>query len=105
MREDALVIEPVGPLSREVDSIGVNLRSRGRETRLGRFSLGADSTAQLPWLPGKRWVLRLRQADVLAKTVTLPIAAEHHVRQALAFQMDQETPFTPNEIYWSHVIA
>src|SRR5579864_7607353 len=81
-REDALVVEPLGPLSGEVDGISVNLRRHGR-----------------------RWVLRLRQADVLAKTVTLPIAAERQVHDALAFQMDQETPFTPDEIYWSHFIA
>jgi general secretion pathway protein L len=105
MLEDALVIEPVGPLSREVDHIGINLRHHGRETPLGRFSLAADSVAELARPPGKRFVLRLRQADVLAKTVTLPIAAENHVRQALAFQMDQETPFTPDELYWSHFIA
>jgi general secretion pathway protein L len=104
-REDALVIEPLGPLSGELDAIRVNLRRHGRESLLGRYSLTADSVAQLPRRPGKRWVLRLRQADVLAKTVTLPIAAERQVHQALAFQMDQETPFTPDEIYWSHFIA
>jgi general secretion pathway protein L len=103
--EDALVIEPVGSPSRGVDSIGVNLRRRGRETPLGHFSLAADSADELPRSPGKRWVLRLRQADVLAKTMSLPIAAENHARQALAFQMDQETPFTPDEIYWSHSIT
>ncbi len=105
IREDSLVIEPMGPPSREVDSIGVNPRRHGQETFLGRFSLASDSMAELPRPPGKRWVLRLRQADVLAKTVTLPIAAENHVHQALAFQMDQETPFTPDEIYWSHFIS
>jgi general secretion pathway protein L len=102
--EDALVIEPVGSPSRELDTIGINLRRRGRETPLGHFSLAAGSADELPRSPGKRWVLRLRQADVLAKTVTLPLAAENHARQALAFQMDQETPFTPDEIYWSHSI-
>jgi len=105
MRDDALVIEPVGPPSGEVDSIGVNLRRNGRETLLGRFNLASDSVAELPRPPGRHWVLRLRQADVLAKTVTLPIAVENHVHQALAFQMDQETPFAPDEIYWSHFIA
>src|ERR1700719_877928 len=104
LRED-LVIEPLGPPSCEVDGIGVNLRRHGRETPLGRFSLTAGSAAELPRRPGQRWVLRLGQADVLAKTVTLPIAAEGQVHQVLAFQMRQETPFTPDEIYWSHFIA
>jgi len=104
-REDALVVEPLGPLSGEVDGISVNLRRHGRESSLGRYSLSAASMAELPRRAGRRWVLRLRQADVLAKTVTLPIAAERQVHDALAFQMDQETPFTPDEIYWSHFIA
>jgi general secretion pathway protein L len=104
-RKDALVIEPVGSLPDDVDDISVNLRRRGRESLVGRYSLAAASLAQLPRPPGRRWVLRLRQSDVLAKTVTLPIAAERQVREALAFQMDQETPFTPDEIYWSHFIA
>jgi general secretion pathway protein L len=104
MRED-LVIELLGAPSPEIDSIRVNLRRNGRETLLGRFSLTADSMAELPRRPGQRWVLRLRQADVLAKTVTLPIAAEGQVHQALAFQMHQQTPFTLDEIYWSHFIT
>jgi general secretion pathway protein L len=103
--EDAMVVEPLGPPSGEVDGIRVNLRHHGRESLLGSYSLTADSVAGLPRRPGRRWVLRLRQTDVLAKTVTLPLAAERQVHEALAFQMDQETPFTPDEIYWSHFIA
>src|SRR5438874_6857768 len=77
--EDALVIEPMAALSRdthgEINGIDVNLRRHGRETSLGHFSLSADTVAELPRPPGNRIVLRLRQEDVLAKTVTLPIAA------------------------------
>src|SRR5260370_464691 len=97
--------DAVGPLSGEIDSIGINLRRRGRETALGHFRVAADLLEELPRPPGNRFVLRLRQADVLAKTVTLPIAAENHIHQALSFQMDQETPFAPDEIYWSHFIT
>jgi general secretion pathway protein L len=99
-REDALIIEP----SPEADAIAVSLRRRGRETTLGRFNLAADA-ARLPAPNGQRCVLRLPQTGVLAKTVSLPIAAERHVHQALQFQMDQETPFTSGEIYWSHYIT
>jgi general secretion pathway protein L len=104
-REDALVVEPLGPLSGEVEGIRVTLRRHGKESLLGGYSLAGESMAGLPRRPGRRWVLRLRQTDVLAKTVTLPIAAERQVHEALAFQMDQETPFTPDEIYWSHFIT
>ncbi len=103
--EDALVVSPVGPLSGEIDSIGINLRRHGRETALGHFRVAADLLEELPRPPSNRFVLRLRQADVLAKTVTLPSAAENHIHQALSFQMDQETPFALDEIYWSHFIS
>jgi general secretion pathway protein L len=102
---DALVIEPAAPLSQQPEGIAVDLRRHGRETSLGHFSLAGDALAELPRPPGNRVALRLRQRDVLAKTVTLPLAAEHHLHQALAFQMDQETPFSTDEIYWSHAIA
>src|SRR5437879_3350206 len=105
VREDALVIEPAGALSGDGDAIAMILRQRGRETPLGQLSLASAAANQLPRPPGNRVVLRLRQEDVLAKTVTLPIAAEHHLHQALAFQMDQETPFAADEIYWSHAVA
>src|SRR6266568_623137 len=103
--EDALVVEPVGPLSSQIDSIRINLRRHGKETALGQFRVTADSLVELPRPPGNRFVLRLRRADVLAKTVTLPIAAENQIHQALSFQMDQETPFALHEIYWSHFIS
>jgi general secretion pathway protein L len=105
VREDALVIEPAAALSGDINGIGMILRRRGRETPLGQFSLATEAAGELPRPPGNRVVLRLRQADVLAKTVALPLAAEHHLHQALAFQMDQETPFAADEIYWSHAVA
>jgi general secretion pathway protein L len=53
-------------------------------------------------MAGKTTVLRLGEADVLGKTVSLPLAAERELDQALAFEMDRETPFTAEELYWSH---
>jgi general secretion pathway protein L len=103
-REDALVIEPRAAAG-EVLGVDVSLRRHADETLLGHFSLAAEAIAELPRPPGNRVVLRLHQDDVLAKTLTLPIAAESHLHQALAFQMDQETPFAPDEIYWSHVVS
>src|SRR5205814_1247039 len=99
--DDALVIEPSG----DGDSIDIRLRRNSREISLGRFSLAADAAGELPPAQGRRWVLRLNQAAILAKTLSLPLAAERHVHQALQFQMDQETPFTPDEIYWSHYLV
>jgi general secretion pathway protein L len=101
---DAVVISPVGRLNRGVGSVAIGLRRRGRETELGRFGLGAGAPRDLPGIAGLSAVLRLDAADVLEKTVILPLAAERDLEQVLAFEMDRETPFTADELYWSHAI-
>jgi general secretion pathway protein L len=99
---DALVISPIGTTVHGIDAVAVNLRRNGSETSLGRFALGATGLAGLPGAAGNPAVLRLGAADVLGKTVTLPVAAERELDQALAFEMDLETPFEAEELYWTH---
>jgi len=99
---DALVVAPTGPLDRGPDSVAVGLRQHGREAPLGRFGLDAASLRTLPHAAGRPAVLRLPQADLLAKTVVLPLAAERELDQVLAFEMDRETPFKSDELYWNH---
>lgn len=98
---DALVIAPLGPLG-DVDAVAASLRRGGKETPLGRYPLGGSGFAGLPRASGKPAVLRLRESDVLQKTVSLPLAAERELRQVLAFEMDRETPFTAEELYWDY---
>lgn len=100
--EDATVITPVGPLDEAVDEVAVGVRRGGKENLLGHFALGASGLADLPNTSGKPAVLRLGQEDVLAKTLVLPLAAERELDQALLFEMDRETPFKPDELYWNH---
>ncbi len=99
---DALVITPIGPLGRGVEAVAVDQRHNGRESPLGHFALEVIGIAELPRMAGKTTVLRLGEADVLGKTVSLPLAAERELDQALAFEMDRETPFTAEELYWNH---
>ena len=99
---DAMVIAPVGALGGGVDAVAVSLRRHGKETTFGRFDLTAPGLAQLPRAPGGTTVLRLSYADILAKSLTLPLAAQPELRQVLSFEMDQETPFKPDELYWDH---
>jgi general secretion pathway protein L len=96
---DATVITLIDPAMSE---IAVGLRRGGKETPLGRYRLGTGELADLPRSPGKPAVLRLGEADVLAKTLVLPLAAERELDQALLFEMDRETPFRPDELYWNH---
>jgi general secretion pathway protein L len=102
---DATVIAPVGAIGRGIDAVAVGQRRNGKETPLGRFALGPAGVAALPHAGGAPTVLRLGEADVLGKTVTLPLAAERELKQVLAFEMDRETPFRADDLYWSHHVA
>jgi general secretion pathway protein L len=101
---DALIISPVGALPRSVEALAVSLRRGGKETPLRRFGLGASGLAALPGAAGKPVVLRLSGAQVLTKTIILPGAAERDLGSVLAFEMDRETPFGAEEVYWNHRI-
>ena len=102
---DATVVSPIGPLVLGVEAITIHLRRGGRETSVGQFPLGARGLPEMPRSAGKSTVLRLGEADVLGKTLTLPLAAERDLRQVLTFEMDRETPFSAEELYWNHRIA
>jgi general secretion pathway protein L len=99
---DATVITPLAAAGREVEAVEVALRRNGKESVLGQFALSASGLGEIPRSPAKPAVLRLGEADVLGKTVMLPLAAEREVDQALLFEMDRETPFKPDELYWNH---
>jgi general secretion pathway protein L len=99
---DALVIAPAGPLCETADTVAVSLRRNGKESPLGRFALAAGGLSDVPRPAGKPAILRLSGADVLGKTLALPLAAERQLDQVLAFEMDRETPFKPEELFWTH---
>jgi general secretion pathway protein L len=100
---DAMVISPIGSLGR-IDAVAIGLRRNGKETALGRFGLSSANLAGLPRSASRATVLRLDERDVLGKTVSLPLAAERELDQVLAFEMDRETPFKAEELYWNHRI-
>src|SRR5262245_15279308 len=102
---DALVVTPIGSLTRGVDAVAVHLRRNGKEVLHREFKLGEADLAELPRAPGGATVLRLGEADILGKTVSLPIAAQRELDQVLAFEMDRETPFGAEELYWNYRIA
>jgi general secretion pathway protein L len=103
--EDALVITPIGSLRQGIEAVVADLRRNGKESTLGHFGVGAVGLADLPQAAGRTTVLRLGEADVLAKNLSLPLAAEREVEQVLAFEMDRETPFKPEELYWNYRIT
>jgi general secretion pathway protein L len=48
--------------------------------------------------------LCLERKKYLFKEVTLPIEAEENLREVLAFEMDRQTPFNANQVYYDYVI-
>src|ERR1051325_2271629 len=103
-RGDARLISPPGPHCGGTEAVVVSLRRNGRETPLGRFGLAASALGDIPRPSGKPAVLRVGESDVLGKTLSLPLAAERQLEQVLAFEMDRETPFKPDELFWTHRI-
>jgi general secretion pathway protein L len=99
----ALVIVPGEPLG-GASVVAVWSRRGSRETLVGEFTLGAPGLEELPSSPGQEAVLRLNNEDVLEKTLTLPLAARARLGEALAFEMDRQTPFTPDELYWNYIV-
>ncbi len=106
---DALVIAPTGPLDRVgavsvPTSVSVSVRRNGKEALLGQFSLGSAALDELPRSPSRPAVLRLPRTEILEKTLSLPLAAQAELNQVLTFEMDRETPFAADEVYWNHRI-
>lgn len=50
-------------------------------------------------------VLRLGEDQALRRTVSLPLAAEENLRQVLGFEMDRQTPFKPDEVYFDFSVV
>lgn len=48
--------------------------------------------------------LCLEKKKYLIKQVTLPIEAEENLREVLAFEMDRQTPFRADQVYYDYVV-
>jgi len=102
---DAVLITPGAP----PDRVEVALHKRGQISRLGHFMLdpaGIRTMKQACALPGRpnATILRLAAEFLLEKQLSLPLAAERELDRVLGFEMDRETPFTTDEVYWDATI-
>lgn len=50
-------------------------------------------------------VVRLPHDWVLAKSLSLPLAALGNLRQILGFELERESPFSSNEVYWDYAVV
>jgi general secretion pathway protein L len=100
----ALILTPVFS-DNSAPAVMARLDRRGRARNLGRVALDAPGIASL-----KRAISSLgRNYDTLVevpsdmlleKRLTLPLAAERDLDRVLAYEMDRETPFSVDEVYW-----
>lgn len=100
---DALVIAPLA-VAEGSRRVRLGMRRNGKETVLGEYGLDEPELERLELPSNAPAILRLAQKDVLEKVLTLPLAAQPRLEQVLAFEMDRETPFAPDEVYWNHRI-
>jgi general secretion pathway protein L len=79
-------------------------RRNGRVTALGRFLATTEpATVRRALQQGRRRgepVLLALPAPLLAREVTLPLAAEAGLANVLRYEMDRLTPFTADDVYW-----
>lgn len=104
-RQETLVIRPVGPLGPGLREICAGVWSKGRERQFDRIGLTPPDLASLPRSGHLPVVVELADDDVLDKVVILPSATERDLAQVLGFEMDRETPFSLEELFWSYRVA
>ena len=90
--------------------------NRGTTTRtsesIARYPLGSADTTPVN-LPGvdkltgsvHKLVLCLPGDKALTKTLTLPLATEENLREVLSFEMDRQTPFTSDQVYYDFTVV
>lgn len=69
-----------------------------------RDALAQASERLRPEGEDPRQVLLLPTERALRRRLTLPIAAEEHLASVLAFEMDRQTPFRADQVYFDHRI-
>ncbi|MDJ0951182.1 MAG: pilus assembly protein PilM [Alphaproteobacteria bacterium] len=106
----ALVIDLTGPeavIRREVGD---------QRHELGRFDAAqlppedqrrafAEMMREAPSARTDPAVIRLPAEQVLQKTLTLPMAAEGDLGEALSFQIDRQTPFSADEVCFDYFVS
>ena len=106
---EALLLEPVGEtilILREHDKV---------VSEFGRIDMSATTEQQAVEFkairgrienPGLRAILCVPESRVLTRSLTLPAVAEDNLRQVLTFEMDRQTPFKADQVYFdSRIVA
>jgi general secretion pathway protein L len=75
-----------------------------RELARTRLAAAEQSDIEIP--AGAKEIVLLLPADkVLVRSMTLPLAAEENLREVLSFEMDRQTPFSTDQVYYDFVVT
>lgn len=104
-RRNAIVVTPIGPIGPDLAAISIDIWNKNKKTPLGEYDATARELTNLPRPARLPVLLQLPDSQVLRKTITLPAATERDLAQVLTFEMDRETPFSVDEIFWTYKIV
>ncbi|MDR3436838.1 PilN domain-containing protein [Telmatospirillum sp.] len=85
------------------------IRRGGQLSRRGQFPCDADGVRRLAQLLSAEGasgdlLLSLPSGVLLEKALSLPAAVERDLDRVLRYEMDEETPFSPDEVYWDWTV-
>lgn len=75
-----------------------------RELARTRLAAAEQSDIEIP-AGAKETVLLLPTDKVLVRSMTLPLAAEENLREVLSFEMDRQTPFSSDQVYYDCIVT
>lgn len=78
----------------------------GRLQEIGRIPYKADGITSFSTPDNiRQTTLLLARDEVLTCSMTLPLAAEENLREVLSFEMDRQTPFRADEVYYDYAVT
>ncbi|GMQ95910.1 MAG: PilN domain-containing protein [Gammaproteobacteria bacterium] len=105
-RHATLVLAPTG------DEVRISRRDNGRIEELGRISttlpnIAGRISAILAGLKAgsTRVEVEVPADKLLVKQIQLPLAAEENLRQVLGFEMQRQTPFRAEQVYFNYRVT
>lgn len=93
-------------ISAEDDQFLLEHKSANKIQDIGRIPSSVDDSSKFN-IPGdlRQTILILPRDKVLCRELTLPLATEENLREVLSFEMDKETPFTADQVYFQYLVT
>jgi general secretion pathway protein L len=90
----------------EEDQFLLRYKSADKVQHIGRIQSSADDATK-PDIPDniRQTTLVLAPGKVLSLEISLPLATEENLREVLSFEMDKNTPFTADQVYYQHFVT